>query len=268
MWRTASLPLRMGLLCAIAGRQAEPEDGRGVVVVDAPLEAPARARPAGAWLEHLAVVTPTAVDLPALLRQLGQGLAGDGALVAVVTVPDAAELRQLAARWRHRDLVLEEWGLAGGSTRGRGVSALFSGASGTGKTLAAEIVAGDLGLDLFKLDLSAVVSKYIGETEKNLRRVFDAAETGGAVLLFDEADALFGKRTDIRDAHDKYANQEIAYLLQRIENYHGLVILASNQRGNIDEARGRHAAGEGNHAQGFHSHSSFTLRPASLQAYA
>ena len=114
--------------------------------------------------------------------------------------------------------------------------ALFSGPSGTGKTLAAEIVAGDLGLDLFKLDLSAVVSKYIGETEKNLEEVFDAAGAGNVVLFFDEADALFGKRSEVKDARDRYANIEVSYLLQRLEAYDGLVVLATNFERNIDDA--------------------------------
>ena len=122
------------------------------------------------------------------------------------------------------------------SARGLGITALFAGESGTGKTMAAEVIAGDLGLDLFRIDLSAVVSKYIGETEKNLRAVFDAAEAGGAVLLFDEADALFGKRSEVKDSHDRYANLEVAYLLQRMESYRGLAILTTNLRSNVDRA--------------------------------
>ncbi|NET09645.1 MAG: ATP-binding protein, partial [Symploca sp. SIO2B6] len=113
---------------------------------------------------------------------------------------------------------------------------LFAGASGTGKTLAAEVLANGLNLDLYRIDLSAVVSKYIGETEKNLRRIFDVAETGGAVLLFDEADALFGKRSDVNDSRDRYANMEVAYLLQRIESYRGLAILTTNLQKSIDQA--------------------------------
>jgi SpoVK/Ycf46/Vps4 family AAA+-type ATPase len=117
-----------------------------------------------------------------------------------------------------------------------GISALFAGASGTGKTMAAEVLANELRLDLYRIDLSQVVSKYIGETEKNLRRVFDAAEEGGAILLFDEADALFGKRTEVRDSHDRYANIEVSYLLQRMESYRGLAILTSNMRNVLDSA--------------------------------
>jgi SpoVK/Ycf46/Vps4 family AAA+-type ATPase len=120
--------------------------------------------------------------------------------------------------------------------RGFGISALFAGESGTGKTMAAEVIANHLRLHLYRIDLSAVVSKYIGETEKNLRRVFDAAESGGAILFFDEADALFGKRSEVRDSHDRYANIEINYLLQRMEAYRGLAILATNMRGALDGA--------------------------------
>src|SRR6201988_292622 len=121
-------------------------------------------------------------------------------------------------------------------SRGLGISALFAGDSGTGKTMAAEVIANDLRLNLYRIDLSAVVSKYIGETEKNLRRLFDAAEDGGAILFFDEADALFGKRSEVKDSHDRYANIEINYLLQRMEAYQGLAILATNMKSALDEA--------------------------------
>jgi SpoVK/Ycf46/Vps4 family AAA+-type ATPase len=117
-----------------------------------------------------------------------------------------------------------------------GISALFAGASGTGKTMAADVLARELRLDLYRIDLSSVVSKYIGETEKNLRRVFDAAEAGGAILLFDEADALFGKRSDVKDSHDRYANMEVSYLLQRMEAYRGLAILTTNLKDALDTA--------------------------------
>jgi hypothetical protein len=145
-------------------------------------------------------------------------------------------LRDLAAHVRHRATVYERWGFAGRGSRGLGISALFAGASGTGKTMAAEVLASELRLDLYRIDLSAVVSKYIGETEKNLRRIFDAAEEGGAVLLFDEADALFGKRSEVRDSHDRYANIEVSYLLQRMECYRGLAILTSNMKSAVDTA--------------------------------
>ena len=133
-------------------------------------------------------------------------------------------------------MVYERWGFAKRGARGLGISALFAGASGTGKTMAAEVIANELDLALYRIDLSAVVSKYIGETEKNLRRLFDAAESGGAILFFDEADALFGKRSEVKDSHDRFANVETAYLLQRIEGFRGLAILTTSRRQNIDPA--------------------------------
>ncbi|MBF0686756.1 MAG: ATP-binding protein [Cellulomonas sp.] len=147
-------------------------------------------------------------------------------------------LQALAGQVRAKAVVDHEWGFAGDrpGARGLGTSAVFAGPSGTGKTMAAEVLAGELRLDLFRIDLSAVVSKYIGETEKNLRRVFDVAESAGAVLLFDEADALFGKRTEVRDSHDRHANIEVSYLLQRMESYGGLAILTTNHRDHLDEA--------------------------------
>jgi SpoVK/Ycf46/Vps4 family AAA+-type ATPase len=132
--------------------------------------------------------------------------------------------------------VYETWGFEKKGSRGLGISALFSGVSGTGKTMAAEVLANELRLDLYRIDLSAVVSKYIGETEKNLRRVFDAAEEGGAILLFDEADALFGMRSEVKDSHDRYANIEVSYLLQRMEAYRGLAILTTNLKSALDTA--------------------------------
>jgi hypothetical protein len=147
-----------------------------------------------------------------------------------------ALLRQIAAQVRCRYRVYEEWGYAAKLTRGFGISALFAGESGTGKTMAAEVIAQELRLDLYRIDLSAVVSKYIGQTEKNLRRLFDAAENGGAILFFDEADALFGKRSEVKDSHDRYANIEINYLLQRMEAFGGLAILATNMKSALDSA--------------------------------
>ncbi len=147
-----------------------------------------------------------------------------------------ATLQQLAVHTRHRITVHHDWGFADKSTRGLGIATLFSGESGTGKTLAAEVLANTLGLALYRIDLSAVVSKYIGETEKNLRRLFDAAEEIGAILLFDEADALFGKRSDVKDSHDRYANIEVSYLLQRMEAYRGLAILTTNHKTALDTA--------------------------------
>ncbi len=145
-------------------------------------------------------------------------------------------LHAIAAHTRGRSRVLHEWGFASMSQRGLGLSALFAGPSGTGKTLAAEVLANELRLDLYRVDLSQVVSKYIGETEKNLRRVFDAAEEGGAVLLFDEADALFGRRSEVKDSHDRYANVEVGYLLQKMEAYRGLAILTTNMKDALDTA--------------------------------
>lgn len=145
-------------------------------------------------------------------------------------------LQEIAAQVRQRTQVYEVWEFAVRGSNGLGISALFAGASGTGKTMAAEVLANELRLDLYRIDLSQVVSKYIGETEKNLRRVFDAAEAGGAILLFDEADALFGKRSEVKDSHDRYANIEVSYLLQRMEAYRGLAILTTNLKQAIDTA--------------------------------
>jgi hypothetical protein len=149
------------------------------------------------------------------------------------------QLRELTVRARQRERVLGEWRMAGAASRRRGLTALFAGASGTGKTMAAEVVAGEMGLDLYVVDLASVVDKYVGETEKNLDRIFVEAESVNGVLLFDEADALFGKRSEVADAHDRYANVEIAYLLQRMEMFEGIAILATNLRSNLDEAFAR-----------------------------
>ncbi len=145
-------------------------------------------------------------------------------------------LRQIAGQVAQRSTVYDEWGFRARMNRGLGISALFAGESGTGKTMAAEVLANDLRLNLYRIDLSAVVSKYIGETEKNLRRLFDAAEDGGAILFFDEADALFGRRSEVKDSHDRYANIEVNYLLQRMEAYRGLAILATNLKSALDPA--------------------------------
>jgi SpoVK/Ycf46/Vps4 family AAA+-type ATPase len=143
-------------------------------------------------------------------------------------------LHQIADQVQHRSIVYDQWGFRQRMNRGMGVSVMFAGESGTGKTMAAEVIANDLQLNLYRIDLSAVVSKYIGETEKNLRKLFDAAEDGGAILFFDEADALFGKRSEVKDSHDRYANIEINYLLQRLEAYRGLAILATNIKSALD----------------------------------
>ena len=146
------------------------------------------------------------------------------------------QLREICHAVQHRARVYEDWGFEHKLSLGKGLNVLFAGPSGTGKTMAAEVIACELGLDLYKIDLSTIVSKYIGETEKNLARIFAEATTSNAILFFDEADALFGKRSDVRDAHDRYANIEVSYLLQKMEEYDGVVILATNFRKNIDDA--------------------------------
>lgn len=155
-----------------------------------------------------------------------------------LVLPEAQKtvLHQIAAQVSARMKVYETWGFSAKTRRGLGINALFAGESGTGKTLAAEVLAKELGLDLYRVDLSAVVSKYIGETEKNLRQVFDAAEEGGVLLLFDEADALFSKRSEVKDSRDRYANIEVGYLLQRMEAYQGLAVLTTNLKSSIDHA--------------------------------
>ncbi|MEG4805142.1 ATP-binding protein [Microcoleus sp. ARI1-B5] len=155
-----------------------------------------------------------------------------------LVLPETARqtLREIVAHVRQRTKVYEQWGFASKGGRGLGISALFAGTSGTGKTMSSEVLAGELQLDLYRIDLSSVVSKYIGETEKNLRRVFDAAEAGATILLFDEADAIFGKRSDVKDSHDRYANMEVSYLLQRMESYQGLAILTTNLKDSLDTA--------------------------------
>jgi SpoVK/Ycf46/Vps4 family AAA+-type ATPase len=155
----------------------------------------------------------------------------------IILPPDRSRhLREICNSVKHRVIVYEKWGFDNKLSLGKGLNILFAGPPGTGKTMAAEIMAGELGLDLYKIDLSSLVSKYIGETEKNLARIFSEAETSNAILFFDEADALFGKRSEVRDSHDRYANIEVGYLLQRMEEYEGVVILASNFRKNMDEA--------------------------------
>jgi hypothetical protein len=155
-----------------------------------------------------------------------------------LVLPAAAldTLKSITLQLRHRARVHEDWGFATPGGRGLGLAALFAGESGTGKTYAAEAIANEAGLDLYRVDLALTVSKYIGETEKNLRRLFDAAESSGAVLLFDEADALFGKRSDVKDSHDRYANIEVSYLLQRMESYRGLAVLTTNLKSALDRA--------------------------------
>ena len=168
-----------------------------------------------------------------LAQRIQSGMAWDD---LVLPPGQKAVLREIAVHMRHCRTVYETWGFAAKSNRGLGISVLFAGPSGTGKTLAAEVLANELRLDLYRIDLSQVVSKYIGETEKNMRRIFAAAEESGAVLLFDEADALFGKRSEVKDSHDRYANIEVSYLLQRMEAYRGLAILTTNIKSALDQA--------------------------------
>jgi SpoVK/Ycf46/Vps4 family AAA+-type ATPase len=155
-----------------------------------------------------------------------------------IVLPEDAlrQLEEICQRVALRGRVMDEWGFEQKLSLGKGVSALFAGPSGTGKTMAAEIIARELGLDLYRIDLAAVVSKYIGETEKNLSRIFEAAESANAILFFDEADALFGKRSEVHDAHDRYANLEISYLLQKMDQFEGVAVLATNLAQNLDEA--------------------------------
>ncbi|KGI67124.1 ATP-binding protein [Mycolicibacterium rufum] len=260
---------RIGGQCALAVRESWSDVGRGSVVLD--VEAPSATERAEAWQASLAEGTDMgAIDalsaqfalqicdiaeiasmsddsadawhecrartrprLDALARRLEPRVDWDD-----IVLPEAARtlLERVAAQVSHRTTVYDDWGFGRRINRGLGVSVLFAGPSGTGKTMAAEVLASRLKLDLYRIDLSAVVSKYIGETEKNLRKLFDAGESGGAILLFDEADSIFGKRSQVKDAHDRYANIEINYLLQRMEAYHGLAILATNMRGALDPA--------------------------------
>ena len=172
-------------------------------------------------------------ELERLARRIEPAVGWDDLVLPGTAV---TALREISTRARHREQVLGDWRMRPGGGRGRGVAALFAGDSGTGKTMSAEVVAHDLGLDLYVVDLATVVDKYIGETEKNLERIFAGAAGVNAVLLFDEADAVFGRRSEVKDAHDRYANIESAYLLQRMETFDGLVVLATNLRANIDDA--------------------------------
>jgi hypothetical protein len=171
------------------------------------------------------------------LERLARRIQPAVGFVDLVLPPDTmAQLKELLTRARYREQVLDVWKMGGASARRRGLTALFAGPSGTGKTMAAEVLASELGLDLYTVDLATVVDKYVGETEKNLDRIFAEAERVNGVILFDEADALFGKRSEVSDAHDRYANVEVAYLLQRMELFDGIAILATNLRSNLDEA--------------------------------
>jgi hypothetical protein len=193
----------------------------------------------------------TVAELSAAARaQSGRDLAGLAERVKpkatwadLVAPPDTiTALHEICERVAGRERVLRRWGFDEKLSRGTGVTALLTGPPGTGKTMAAEVVAGELELDLYRIDLAGVVSKYIGETEKNIERIFAAARRSTAILLFDEADALLGKRSEVHDAHDRYANIEVAYLLQRMESYDGLALLSTNLRHNLDDAFARRLA--------------------------
>jgi hypothetical protein len=197
------------------------------------LRAGAREEPVSADDLSVGVRAQNAVGLGSLARRVEPAVGWTDLVLAEAT---AAGLEEIVLRARHRARVLGEWHMRPGGGRGRGVTALFAGDSGTGKSMSAEVVAGELGMDLYAIDLSSVVDKYVGETEKNLERIFAEATGVNGVLLFDEADAIFGKRSEVRDAHDRYANIESAYLLQRMESFDGLAILATNLRANLDDA--------------------------------
>jgi hypothetical protein len=202
---------------------------------------------AGAAARARGLRTPEPADLDRGAREASRTRLGELATLLdgrrrwedlVLPAQQIEQLRSISGYLRHRDRVLADWGYDG-AVASPGMKVLFAGESGTGKTMAVEVVATELGLDAFRVDLATVVSKYIGETERNLDRIFAAAEGSNAILFFDEADALFGKRSDVKDAHDRYANVEVSYLLQRMETYPGAVVLATNYRRNIDQAFSR-----------------------------
>ncbi len=214
-----------------AYRLSEEQIGRAAAV--AVRTAAAGGRPVDGADLRAAVRGQNGAGLARLARRVVPAIGWDDLVLPPGT---ARQLRELALRARHRDRVLGEWRMRPGGGRGRGVVALFAGESGTGKTMSAEAVAAELGMDLYVVDLSAVVDKYVGETEKNLERVFSEASQVNGILLFDEADAVFGRRSEVRDAHDRHANTESAYLLQRMESFDGIAVLTTNLRANIDEA--------------------------------
>jgi hypothetical protein len=197
--------------------------------IDAAIESAEQKTPQGLWQASRLQARPAFGELA---RRIESTATWDD---LVLPPAQTGVLKQIAMHVRQRLRVYEDWGF-GANQRGLGITALFAGVSGTGKTMAGEVLATDLKLDLYRIDLSQVVSKYIGETEKNLGAVFDAADAGSVILLFDEADALFGKRSEVKDSHDRYANIEISYLLQRMEEYRGLAILTTNQRAALDNA--------------------------------
>jgi SpoVK/Ycf46/Vps4 family AAA+-type ATPase len=217
---------------ATSGFRLDPDQVRRAAIAAARI-AQAEDRPIAARDVSAGARAQNAGGLERLARRVEAGATWDE-LILPTSV--RVQLDELTSRARFRDRVLGEWGMAGSGGRGAGLTALFAGDSGTGKTLSAEVVAGDLGLDLYVIDLATVVDKYIGETEKNLDRIFGEADRVNGVLLFDEADAIFGKRSEVKDARDRYANVETAYLLQRMERFDGLAVLTTNLRANLDDA--------------------------------
>jgi hypothetical protein len=226
VWSSVLGPLRAPLAKRLAGAF----DFNPSTITRIAAAAPADADGAALWRHCVASVRPR---LDALAQRIEPRAAWDD---LVLPPEQQIMLRQIVDQVHQRQRVHNEWGYAARLSRGLGITALFAGESGTGKTMAVEVLAAELALNLYRIDLSAVVSKYIGETEKNLCQLFDAAEQGGAVLLFDEADALFGKRSEVKDSHDRYANIEVNYLLQRIESFSGLAILATNLKAALDSA--------------------------------
>lgn len=222
LWRAAAPGLSAGAARRLA-RQFDPK-------ADAIARIAGEGGEAAIWQRARAAAAPALAELG---ERITPRASWDDLVLPAETL---AALREVAAAAATREVVETRWRMASPGARGQGLAVLLAGPSGTGKTLAAEVLAGALGLDLFRIDLAGVVSKWIGETEKNLARVFDAAAAGGAVLFFDEADALFGKRSEVNDSHDRYANVEVAYLLQRMEAHRGVSILATNLRANLDPA--------------------------------
>ncbi|MFD7660822.1 ATP-binding protein, partial [Actinosynnema sp. NPDC059797] len=231
-WWTRALGGEPGFLPDLAGyRLGSEEVGRAVEV--ASHLAAVEGRPVGLAHVRAGVRAQNGAGLDRLARRIVPAVGWDDVVLPEHT---RRQLAELVVRARHRERVLGEWRMRPGGGRGRGVVALFAGESGTGKTMSAEVVAAEIGMDLYVVDLSTVVDKYVGETEKNLERIFTEAAGVHGVLLFDEADAVFGKRSEVQSAHDRYANVESAYLLQRMESFDGIAVLTTNLRSNVDEA--------------------------------